>query len=214
MTRTTLHLVPLALTACAALAAHAGATYTYSGPGGAIADAPSNTVPAFTDYSIHVTDSFSIDQLQGVTIHGLAHVWCGDVSIQLLHNGIGVTLVHRVGWTNGSFFGDSSNFLGDYTFSDSATGDLWTAANGGSSSYNIPQGDYLATGLDDAPVSIAGAFEGMDASGGWTLRVGDWGPTQLGAIDGFSFTVTAIPAPGGAALMAVALGCVRRRQRA
>ncbi len=196
-----------------ALASEAGIAHTYSGPGGAIADAPSNTVPAFTIYSMEVTDTFTVDQLAGVTVHGLSHAWAGDVSITLWHDGLEVSLVHRLGWTGGSFFGDSSNFLGDYTFSDSATGDLWTAADGGGPGYDIPGGDYFATGLDGALVSVADAFHGHSAAGTWTLMVGDWGPTQTGAIDGFSFTVTAVPAPGGMALLALAAGCARSRRR-
>ncbi len=201
------------LAGSAGLAAEAGISYTYSGPGGDIADAPSNTVPAFSIYSMEVTDTFIVDQLSSVTVQGLSHAWCGDVSITLSHGGVEVTLVHRVGWTGGSFFGDSSNFAGDYAFSDGATGDLWGAANGGSSNYAVPGGDYFATGLDGVPVSIGEAFRGHSAAGTWALTIGDWGPTETGSLDGFSFSVTAVPAPGCVALLALAMGRGRSRRR-
>ncbi|MDA1007998.1 MAG: hypothetical protein O2800_03205 [Planctomycetota bacterium] len=195
--------------------ASAGMTHSWSGAGGAITDSPANFTPAYTEFTIQVSDHLAMEQLSSVDFTGLSHAWAGDVSLELIHNGVSATILFRNGWTGSSAFGDSSNYGGDYSFTDASTNDIWAAANGGSSTYVIPSGAYFASGQDGLRVNIASIFAGMDTFGDWTLRVGDHGPTQTGALVGWGFSVTTVPAPSAIALFAGAaslIGKVRRRR--
>lgn len=212
MTRHATHLLGTAL--AAALAAAAAAD-TYSGAGGTIADSPANGQVATTDFSIVVGDDVGIASLDSVVLSGLTHAWCGDISIELLHNGVGVTLVNRIGYTGTSAFGDSSNFDGVYEFTDSSNLSIWDAADFGGSSFIVPSASYFASGQDGVRIDIAGAFAGASAAGSWTLRVRDWAPTQVGSLGSWSVSITPVPAPGAAALACVAggMGTLGRRRR-
>lgn len=188
-------------------AAHAD--ITYMGEGGTIRDSSKAGIGSVRDFSLFVADSFTIDQLSSVTLNGFTHAWAGDISVELFHNGVGVTLVHRVGYLGGSSFGDSSNYAGDYTFTDATNNSLWAAADLGASSFVIPSASYFASAAGGFRVGIADVFDGMSAQGMWTLRIIDWAPTQTGSLEGWSFTT--VPAPG--ALLGLGLAGFSRHRR-
>lgn len=207
--------VGLSLIMAAALSSSALAGITYSGPGGTLLDPPGQSMTSWSDFTIHVTDQGQVSNLASVTLAGLAHTWSGDLSVELIHNGVSVTLVHRIGYLGGMSFGDSSNFGGDYTFTDQSNDSIWAAANAGSSGYTIPSASYYASGLSGIRIDIASAFAGADLAGDWTLRIGDWASTQSGSLTSWSFDVGVVPAPGALALTAVAgmVGASGRRRR-
>lgn len=78
------------------------------------------------------------------------HTWVGDLRATLASpdNEVHI-LFYDIGDTNSPVgTGDSSNLAGSYLFSDAGATTLWTAADGGPSSFDIPPGTYRTTGVN------------------------------------------------------------------
>ncbi len=200
--------------ACAAQAQFGGG---YSGGGGALADA--GNAPGTAVFTITVLDQGPVGSFSGVTLSNLSHTWCGDLLITITApDQSSISLTDRIGYPNG-IFGDSSNFLGTYQFSDQGS-DLWAIATqqGNGNAFNIPGGNYRASGFGGSVVDLASFFVGKSAQGTWTLTVTDFESGDTGSLGGWSLGMTVVPAPGFAAIAAAltAVGLVplgRRRPR-
>ena len=186
---------------------------TYSMSGGSIPDATNATPPVVTplDRTFTVpaaTVTAGIQDLS-VTVTGLTHTWCGDVSISVITpGGITVPLVARAGFTGGTSQGDSSDFNGTYTFRDSATASLWTAASAAGASTVIAGGNYFPS------VSLTGARQALDSAinagvlaGTWTIRFTDSLNLDVGSFTGVSVDVLAVPDADGDGTADAVDGC-------
>jgi subtilisin-like proprotein convertase family protein len=186
---------------------------TYSMSGGSIPDATNATPPVVTplDRTFTVpaaTVTAGIQDLS-VTVTGLTHTWCGDVSISVITpGGITVPLVARAGFTGGTSQGDSSDFNGTYTFRDSATASLWTAASAAGASTVIAGGNYFPS------VSLTGARQELDSAinagvlaGTWTIRFTDSLNLDTGSFTGVSVDVLAVPDADGDGTADAVDGC-------
>ncbi len=190
---------------------------TYSGGGGTIAD--SVGLPASSTFQIIVgTGAGTVTGLDVVTLIGLTHSYGGDLSAQLRHQGadgnwVSVDLFERIGYPTSGIYGDSSNFGGDYSFRDSSISSIWNAASAVGDAQAIAAGTYFASRDAGIRVNIAGAFNDMDASGIWELVITDSQQDTQGALGGWQFTVGTVPAPGGIALLGLAVGLAGRGRR-
>ncbi len=190
---------------------------TFSGSGGTIAD--SVGLPASSTFQIIVaTGSGTVTGLDVVTLIGLSHNYCGDLSAKLRHQGaegnwVTVNLFERIGYPTSGIYGDSSNFGGSYSFGDASFSSIWNAAAAVGDAQSIANGTYFASRDGGIRVNIEEAFNGMDAAGIWELVITDSQQDTQGSLGGWEFTVGTIPAPGGVALLAVAVGFAGRGRR-
>jgi len=202
--------------AAIAIASAASAT-TYTGAGGTIPD----NAPAGFSSIINVTDEFIVKDIT-ISLVGLNHTWVGDlvVSITKMDGGSNPSqfLFNRVGKTVATTgFGDSSNLGGTYSFNDSFTGNLWTAAGGGGTDFTIPGGNYFASGaLSANQVLLKPTFQGLNGAGMWKITIVDGAAGDTGSLGSWTVTFekTPIPAPGALALLGLAGLAGGRRRRA
>lgn len=200
----------LAAVACLGLAHAAAADYT--GSGGVLNDALDE--PGVTTFTINVGDAGTIDAFGGLTLTSLQHTWCGDLQITLTApDASSISIVDRIGYT-GSLFGDSSNYLGTYTFANGGA-DIWAlaTAQGNGTGFNIPSGTYAASGFGSgAALDLTSFFLGKSAQGMWKLTITDFESGDGGSLGSWSLNMSVVPGPGAWALFAVAaIGRGRRR---
>ncbi|MEO6393979.1 MAG: FG-GAP-like repeat-containing protein [Pyrinomonadaceae bacterium] len=175
---------------------------TFPGTGvGAIPDSPGGTPPV---YGTPLVVSYVVSGLTGTNVatvdlsYTATHSWIGDLDVVLKAPGAGPShVIHsRVGALTATSFGASSDLVGAYTFTDTATGtNIWTAAAG----TTIPVGSYRTTAAgpqatSPAPVtSLNTAFSGVTAAaanGTWTLTIRDGGGGDTGSVTASSLTIT------------------------
>lgn len=198
-----------------ALVAFAGAAQaqTFFGSGAAI---PDNTVGGVNGGNIVVAGPLGTIQSVSFGMQGLTHTWVGDLIATVTYTPntgapISVNLMNRIGLPPAGA-GDSSDFGGDYTFSDSGA-DLWAAAAAAGGAIVIAGGDYRATGAgSSSPINLTALFAGADATGTWSLNVADRAGADVGAFTGWSVSLTAVPAPSALAMMGLG-GLVAGRRR-
>lgn len=137
------------------------------------------------------------------------HTWVGDLRATLTSPDSEThTLFYDIGDTNTpTGTGDSSNLAGNYLMSDAGATTLWTAAEGGASTFNIPSGTYRTTSLNintatsmtmtfgypELPLSeiLTGGKEEKFLSdrapeatnGTWTLTISDNATGDIGTIN-------------------------------
>jgi subtilisin-like proprotein convertase family protein len=154
----------------------------------------------------------------------MEHSWIGDITATLTHveSGLSINLIPAA-------LSDSSNLgvdaggtdalvPGAYTFSDAGTQTLGTAAAGGTSSFEIPLGIYLASnGTATGSASLAALYGGDSTLGSWRIDFSDIAAGDDGRINGWSINFTssaAIPEPGSMALLGLlGVACIARRRR-
>ena len=94
-----------------------------------------------------------------------------------------------------STFGDSADFVGDYTWVD------------GGYFYDLDDFDVTVDEHVLAPVvGVLSTFDGIDKSGVWTLEIGDYAADDTGTLGSWNIVMNNIPAPGALALLGLA-GC-------
>ena len=120
---------------------------------------------------ITITDDFIIDSIS-FSLNGLSSTWLGDLIISIAGPDSSAYLMHRVGSSTSSTFGDSSNFDGTYIFSDGGIS-LWDTAAAATSSDVLSPSTYSASGLGGATVSLSSLFAGGLSGGVWTLNASD-----------------------------------------
>lgn len=203
----------LAALAAAVATSSLGPVVTYGGAGFNIPD--SNPVGASS--TINVAESGPLVSVT-ITLKNLTHTWVGDLIATLTNANGNVFLFNRIGRVN-TGFGDSSDFGGDYTFSDTgpynplASGDIWAEAALGGGTYILRSGTYYASGANSAAqISMFNALQG-DINGNWTLNISDNAGGDVGALGAWNITIEYIPAPGAIALLGLA-GLAGRRRRA
>ena len=125
----------------------------------------------------------------------ITHTWAGDLVAEVTSpSGTTVSLVDRIGYA-GTGFGCAGDDLA-LVFDDAAAA---TAADLEATCGNAPAaaGPYQS-------IDLLSLFAGEEASGTWTLCVGDYAGGDLGEITGFGVTVTTaggVPTPASAVLL-------------
>jgi MYXO-CTERM domain-containing protein len=161
-------------------------TFTGSGSGFAIPDG--NSTGAFSD--IVVADNFLVNDITVGLL--LSHSYIGDLVATLKHidTNTTVSLFNRVGRIPSVSVSDSSNLNGSYKFNDAFTGDLWSVASLGNSSFTIPGGDYFPTGAgSSAKVPMLTTISGLLSSGTWRLKISDYSPGDAGTLGSWSLNL-------------------------
>jgi hypothetical protein len=193
--------VGLAAVACLAGSAHA--EKVYFGQGGDLIDF--DVDPGVVQFQITVPDAGEIVSFKSVTLFDFNHTYAGDLVITLTHetSGLSVTLLDRPGVPE-STFGDSADFVGDYTWVD------------GGYFYDLDDFDVTVDEHVLAPVvGVLSTFDGIDKSGVWTLEIGDYAADDTGTLGSWNIVMNNIPAPGALALLGLAglTGLTERRRR-
>lgn len=181
----------------------------YSGAGGAIVDSSS------VSFNINVPDA--IGTVSFIRLNGLTHTWVGDLIVTVTNaSGNSIQLMQRVGSTTSTGVGDSSNLNGDYRFINGGA-NLWTAAAGGDSTFNIPSGDYEASSRDGLFAYLPVSINGLDNSvaGNWTISISDNAGGDVGALTTWDIEAAPVPEPATMAALGMgALALLRRRKKA
>ncbi len=187
------------------------ANVSATGPGGPIPDfgIPTPGQPGVFTRTLNVPESCPIELVQ-LSLVSLNHTWVGDIVGTLTGpNGNTATMVFRNGQNGLASAGDSSNYGGNYNFRDPPPAlNIWQAAAGGTSAFNIPSGTYFNSGAWQNPAhnppngpgpnnAFATSFNGSNAMGPWTLRLTDNAGSDIGNLGSWVLNVqcTQTPAP-------------------
>lgn len=145
-----------------------------------------------------------------VTLH-LSGGWNGDLYGYLTHGGSTVVLLNRVGVGSGNVFGSGASGF-EVVLDDGALVDIH--AYPGSASLPL-NGIFQPDGRTIAPLSPPAAFDdalrqndgnplanfnGMDASGTWTLFLADVSNGEQTVVQSWGIRIEAIPEPASSAL--------------
>ena len=157
-----------------------------SSPGAAIPDDfPTDGLDLDDTITIGATTGTVTDVVVDVQI---SHTWVGDLILTLESPGgaASTTLMVRPG-VPATTFGCSGDDM-DTTFSDSGATTTEAVCS------NLPAidaGPYLAQS-DDAgnSVSLAATFNGVNATGDWTLTVSDNAPNDTGTLESWTITIS------------------------
>ncbi|MCB9838322.1 MAG: hypothetical protein H6813_03205 [Phycisphaeraceae bacterium] len=142
---------------------------------------------------ISVDESFPVQSV-AVRLYGLNHGYCSDLTLELRRPGVTAPALLATNIRNGN----SADFNGDYTFTDTGA-DLWATANGLTGLDVLPPGDYRASGANGVFVNLNGVFGGIDAQGPWVLRIADDDFLVSGSFTGWEIVLGGAPecrAPG------------------
>lgn len=169
-----------------------------------------------------VTDVGSVAHVD-LTLTGLTHTWAGDIIATLSGpGGVPVADIMRRPEDDTPPFssvGDSSNFGGDYLFTDTG-GALDVALGGGTSAFVVPSNTApgfqastrTSTTTGNVPVLLDGVFGGTSATGVWTLSISDNASLDTGSLVSATLNVVVVPEPATFGLCGVAMaGLLARR---
>ena len=144
----------------------------------ALADTPTNGVPAVTEATYVVTGGGTITDVNA-RIDDLRHPFLGDLKIELIHDGVTVTLFEP------PTLYDADDIVGAVFDSDSAN----PVVNAGAGPVSGTMRPQNPTGLNQ--------FDGHSAAGVWTLRITDDGAGDGGVLRewGVQGPVSEFPCP-------------------
>ncbi len=154
---------------------------TFTGPGTVIPDVTTVTS------DINVGSSFSVTNVT-LTLNNLTHTFWNDLQIALIHNGVTVILVDDSG--------GGSDPNGNFTFDDAAT---------------TPSTSINTTGGNFSPLQALAGFNGLDASGIWTLQIADQVGADRGNLEGWTLNLggdAGVPEPAAWTMMIAGFGLV------
>jgi subtilisin-like proprotein convertase family protein len=175
-------------------------------------------------FNINISDAGAVSD---VTVRfNMTHLQVGDIRVTLANPTGGIAdVVYRLG-------GDTynRNYGGLYEFNDGYAGNLWTAtaALAGGTNAVAPPGNYFASTVAGAAVSLNALLGGSDVQGDWTLTVYDlrtnnnagaivnsWGLTIETASAPPAPPLPSVPEPSAYILFSLGLGgiaAIRRRR--
>lgn len=137
----------------------------------------------------------------------------GDLYAYLRHNNTGfAVLLNRVGRTAGNSFGSTDSGF-NITLSSSAASDVHGAPSGSGPLTGTWQPDGRnfdpLNSLNSTPrTALLDSFDGMAASGNWTLFVADTSPVGVATLQDWTLTVTGVPEPSSAYLWLLILAMI------
>jgi subtilisin-like proprotein convertase family protein len=189
-------------------------TFTGTGSGGNI---PDNNATGFSStITVPTSSNFLITDVT-VTLTGLQHNSLGELRADLTYvpTNRQVPLFRRVGRIvpPATATGDNSNFNGNYSFNDAFTGNIWTVAASGGNLFDLPSGNYFATGLNSATkVPILTSLGGQESSGVWRLTIADTVTGTTGSFTSWTLNLQGTPIPEpSSSLGLLALGLLGAR---
>jgi hypothetical protein len=149
----------------------------------------------------------------------IAGGWAGDLFAYVVHNSGYAVLLNRIGRSTSNLFGNSASGL-QVTFADGAPTDIHLAPNSATALTGNFQPDgrtadpnvVLDTSLRSAMLST---FNGLAASGSWTLFVADMSPGSEATVQSWELQITGtVPEPTVTVLSvwSACLLCLRRRR--
>jgi hypothetical protein len=178
------------------------ATITLTGAGGSILDNDTLTSTVTSSDAGLITDVT-------LTLLDFAHTWAGDLTATLTFQS-----------TTGTVFDGSggNDFGGDYSFNDSFVTGIPYALN------PIPGGFYFGTASDGTQILFSNLWNGLAATGDWTLAITDGAGGDDGDLGSWRLviqvapTATPVPEPAtmllfGTSLAGLAVAQQRRRRR-
>jgi T5SS/PEP-CTERM-associated repeat protein len=142
-------------------------------------------------HTINVPDFFFVDDLDIDLVINHTHV--GDLCVSITHNGTTVDIIQEIGNANAgcnhAFFGCSSNNL-NVVLDDEGTGGALDSlpCPGNTNPFPTSPPNYT-------PLNPLSAFDGMDASGDWTINVSDTEAADLGTLVTWSLHFDLTPPP-------------------
>ncbi|MGI8639789.1 MAG: proprotein convertase P-domain-containing protein [Pyrinomonadaceae bacterium] len=178
-------------------------------PGTGVGNIPDGGPNVPPDYGAPLNITFNVSGLTAnvATVSAsvtLTHTYVGDIDMVLTSPGgsRSLVLVSRIGVTTAGAFGDSSNYGGNYIFTDAATGtNIWTVATTAcDTNCVVAPGSYRTTaaggdGQTNPPpvTSLNMTFGGLtpaQANGTWTLAIRDGSVNDVGTVTAASLDIT------------------------
>lgn len=198
--------VTLACASIGQLRAETTETYTFN---------PNTSIP--DNSTVGVTDSHTISSaitsITSITVQlTITGGFNGDYYAYLVHDSGFAVLLNRIGRTSGNTLGSSGSGI-NVIFDDSAlNGDIHLAPDG-SPLTGTWQPDARnvdpSTSLDSSPrTAFLISFNGLDASGTWTLFVADVSAVSTGTFTSWELEIIGVPEPGTLALALIGGGAL------
>lgn len=136
------------------------------------------------------------------------HGSIGDLIVSLIAPDAvtSASIFGRVGAITASDPGDNSDLTGTYSFSDSASQNIWTTASTVSGGTDVPVGSYRAQaagpGANVSPgpgfTNLNATFASVTANGTWTLRFTDCSSGATGSVSAANLVLTPVAGPTAA----------------
>lgn len=148
-----------------------------------------------------------------IEVRAFNHTWVGDLDATLIgSNGNSVNLFARPGYTGGGF-GNNVDLAGTYRFVDSGGLNFTTQTTGvmAPGTYNRSSNTSWPTGASHS--SLAGAFNGSNLAGTWTLLINDNAGGDTGDFGGWTFNTSPVPEPATMAVLGLGAAALLRRRR-
>lgn len=181
----------------------------------------SATIPDNNDVGFSSSLSLSLPEITMVESVSFQMVinggWNGDLYAYLIHDGGFVVLLNRPGRSLANPDGAGSSGM-TVDFSDTAAQDIHVALPFGGTPSGSYQPDGRATDpllvLDtDARTSYLSVFNGHSAGGQWTLFLADQSAGEVSTLQSWTLSLTVVPEPSGAILMAMSVVVIALSRR-
>ncbi len=182
------------VSAIAVLAALPASAVSFTGTGTGFNIPDNNPTGASSTITVPTGSNFLITDIT-VTLNNLVHPFIGQLIANLTYvpTNTTVSLFNRIGRVI-TGVGDSSNFNGNYSFNDAFTGNIWSVAASGNSSFNIPSGNYFPTGAgSDTLVPMLTSLGGSQTAGDWRLTISDNGLENTGSLGSWTLNLEGTP---------------------
>ncbi|MBE8995354.1 proprotein convertase P-domain-containing protein [Microcystis aeruginosa] len=183
------------VSAIAVLAALPASAVSFTGTGTGFNIPDGNATGASSTITVPTGSNFLITNIT-VTLNNLTHTWVADLIANLTYvpTNTTVTLFNRIGRAGSSNLGDSSNFNGTYSFNDASTGNIWSVAASGNSTFVIPSDNYFPTGAGSGTlVPMLTSLGGSQTAGDWRLTISDLGTNDTGSLGSWTLNLEGTP---------------------